>query len=106
MDKYTSSPKLGASRNGRVPQRTTSISERIAQRFKEIQRKAASGRTAEDDEASLADVKSVSSIAESTDEKPLPKVDKGEGRAVEDGTPGSPQPMLASPPPLSPPLPP
>ena len=86
-DHYTTSPRL-APRDARTPQRSGTVSERISQRLKEIQRRAAG---------------SVSSTAESdthtegTDvETEPPKVDKGKGRAVE----------LSSPPPMSPLLPP
>lgn len=87
-DHYTTSPRL-APRDARTPQRSGTVSERISQRLKEIQRRAAG---------------SVSSTAESdthtegTDdvERESPKVDKGKGKAVE----------LPSPPPMSPPLPP
>ena len=41
-DNYTPSPRLHP-RDQRNPQRTASVSERIAQRFKEIQRKAVNG---------------------------------------------------------------
>lgn len=70
------------------------MSELIALRLKEIQRKSAgalSGSTESEPKPAEDDV---------------PKIDKGKGKAVDaETTPASP-PQLASPPPLSPPLPP
>ncbi|KAH9032337.1 hypothetical protein EDB84DRAFT_1562020 [Lactarius hengduanensis] len=75
-DKYTTSPRLHPRER---PVRTATISERIAQKFKDIQRKT-------------------SDLAEGGT-----KVDKGKGKAVEEPS-GSV--VNASPPPLSPQLPP
>ncbi|KAI0058993.1 hypothetical protein BV25DRAFT_1890544 [Artomyces pyxidatus] len=86
-DKYTTSPRL-APRDRAAPARGASISERIAQRLKDIQRKTATATAAPQNE--------LDSLVEQTE----PKLDKGKGRAVE-------EPVLSvSPPPLSPPLPP
>ncbi|EJD07412.1 uncharacterized protein FOMMEDRAFT_100626 [Fomitiporia mediterranea MF3/22] len=123
-DNYTSSPRLAPrDRSIPVPQRTSSVSERIAQRFKELQRKAvngASGKTSIDQDGKghdtsssvstvVFDDKSVTSEPEghpdsatSTEkEKAIPPVDKGKGKEVEK----SPE-ALMSPPPISQPLPP
>ncbi|KAI9464211.1 hypothetical protein HD554DRAFT_2206321 [Boletus coccyginus] len=90
-DHYTTSPRL-APRDARTPQRSATVSERIAQRFKEIQRKAVPSTATTSDAASGA-------IDEKEEESP--KVDKGKGKAVEESSP-----VLVSPPPMSPPLPP
>ncbi|GLB41896.1 putative protein with domain found in Dishevelled, Egl-10, and Pleckstrin (DEP) [Lyophyllum shimeji] len=88
-DKYTTSPRVRPV-DGR-PTRTASVSERISQRLKEIQKKSAGAL-----HSTLAD-------GEETEEKPAPKVDKGKGKAVDqDAEP----PVTASPPPMSPALPP
>ena len=83
-DKFTSSPRIRPS--DRAPQRTASVSERIALRLKEIQKKSvdaiAQATSTEDPNAS----------PESIEEKPLPKVDKGKGKEI----------ILESPPPMSP----
>lgn len=92
-DHYTTSPRL-APRDARTPQRSGTVSERIAQRFKEIQRKAV---------ASTASAATSDAASETTEEKEeeSPKIDKGKGKAVDAASP-----VLASPPPMSPPLPP
>ncbi|KAL5513060.1 RGA8 [Sanghuangporus vaninii] len=122
-DNYTSSPRLAPRDRVSQPQRTASVSERIAQRFKELQRKAvngASGRSSTDQESKgdthstsgsvstvIFEDKAVTSepdghpespaSSEKNTEKPLPPVDKGKGKEVE---------TLASPPPMSQALPP
>lgn len=90
-DKYTTSPRMRPADGPRSPpMRTASVSERIAQRLKEIQKKSAdalvSATSAED--------------LNSDNEKPTPKVDKGKGKAIEGQAP--PSPTVASPPPMSP----
>ncbi|KAG2157826.1 uncharacterized protein EDB93DRAFT_818604 [Suillus bovinus] len=92
-DHYTSSPRLLPRDKTTHPQRSATVSERIAQRFKEIQRKAAgtSNSGLESDAAS-----------ETSEEKAFTKVDKGKMKAVESPSPG----IMESPPPLLPPLPP
>lgn len=86
-DKYTTSPRLSPRDK---PVRTATVSERIAQRFKDIQKKA----------ANLADDGDEKSQLLFSDEKEAPRVDKGKGKAVEpqDSV------IIDSPPPLSPPL--
>ncbi|KAF9245227.1 hypothetical protein BU15DRAFT_41061 [Melanogaster broomeanus] len=90
-DHYTTSPRLAPRDARTTPQRSATVTERIAQRFKEIQRKAtaSSGSSAEFDAAS--------ETIEEEEEEPA-KVDKGKGKAVE--------PFVSSPPPMSSPLPP
>lgn len=78
-----------------APQRTASVSERIASRLKEIQKKSAGALSAALAEEGESEV----------EEKAPPKVDKGKGRAVE-GQEAPPSPLTASPPPMSPLLPP
>ena len=87
-DKYTTSPRLVPRDK---PVRSATISERIAQRFKDIQRKAAhlANDTPSDGTTQLL----------FTEEKEVPKVDKGKGKAVEGQTDSI---ITASPPSLSP----
>lgn len=82
-------------RDARTPQRSATVSERIAQRFKEIQRKAV---------ASSVSTTTSDATNETTEEKEeeLPKADKGKGKAVERDSPV----FESSPPSMSPPLPP
>ncbi|THH16990.1 hypothetical protein EUX98_g9211, partial [Antrodiella citrinella] len=93
-DKYTVSPNLGP-RDKRTPQRQPTMSERISQRLKDFRLNA----THDLHEAKAAEV----TFDAGVDAEEKPKVDKGKGRAVD--PPMSP-PLLASPPPLSPQLPP
>ena len=87
-DKYTTSPRLVPRDK---PVRTATISERIAQRFKDIQKKAANLA-----DGAPSDEKSQLLFS---DEKDAPKVDKGKGKAVA----GSHDNLISdSPPPLSP----
>ncbi|KAF8202488.1 hypothetical protein BJ912DRAFT_1110792 [Pholiota molesta] len=93
VDKFTSSPRMRPVDGHRTPpQRTASVSERIAQRLKEIQKRSA---------VALANVTSTedpNASPESLDEdKPLPTIDKGKGKERDYG-----ELNLASPPPLSP----
>ncbi|KAF5351573.1 hypothetical protein D9758_007222 [Tetrapyrgos nigripes] len=67
-DHYTTSPRLRPSDARTPPQRTASVSERIATRLKEIQKRAA-GNIA---------------TSESKEALDLPPVDKGKGKAVEE----------------------
>ncbi|KIK99806.1 hypothetical protein PAXRUDRAFT_822344 [Paxillus rubicundulus Ve08.2h10] len=91
-DHYTTSPRI-APRDARTPpQRSATVTERLAQRFKEIQRKAAAS----------AESTSLDSASEAAEEEELPRVDKGKGRANEPASPV----LAPSPPPMSPPLPP
>lgn len=76
------------------PQRTASVSERIAQRFKELQRQASSTSSRLTDDSEKGDGEVL----------PSAKIDKGKGRAV-DETPKFPE-FVGSPPPMSPALPP
>lgn len=92
-DKYTSSPRIRPADGHRTaPQRTASVSERIAQRLKEIQKRSA------DVLAQATSTEDPNASPESISEKPLPKVDKGKGRAVLTEEPEE----LLSPPPMSP----
>lgn len=99
-DTYTTSPRLRPVDGRTPPNRTPSVSERIANRLKEIQKRSVGALSTSDevqrdtifdDPSSLTDIK--------LDDG---KVDKGKGKAVEVDSPV----RVASPPPLSPPLPP
>lgn len=92
-DHYTTSPRHLPRDKTTQPQRSATVTERIAQRFKEIQRKAA-GTSNSGVEADAT--------SEASEEKAFTKVDKGKRRAVESPSPSA----MESPPPLSPPLPP
>jgi hypothetical protein len=70
-DKYTTSPRL-APRD--KPVRTATVSERIAQRFKDIQKKAANFA-----DGAPSDEKSQLLFS---DDKDAPKLDKGKGKAI------------------------
>lgn len=106
-DNYTLSPRI-APRERTAPQRTASVSERIAQRFKELQRKAVSTTNGEqetastttifDDKAPVTEPASKEVDAEGT--KSPTKFDKGK-RKASDEVPA----MMLSPPPMSPALP-
>ncbi|KAF9045812.1 hypothetical protein BDZ89DRAFT_979706 [Hymenopellis radicata] len=90
-DTYTTSPRIRPADAHRAPpQRTASVSERIAARLKEIQKKSA---------GALSPSVSTETAAEEKPDTP-PKVDKGKGKEVLD------PPVTASPPPMSPLLPP
>ncbi|PPQ65486.1 hypothetical protein CVT26_000126 [Gymnopilus dilepis] len=93
-DKFTSSPRIRPADSHRTaPQRTASVSERIAQRLKEIQKKSAEAL------AQATSTEDPNASPESIDEKPLPKVDKGKAREID--LVEEPKEM-ASPPPMSP----
>ncbi|KAJ7801733.1 hypothetical protein B0H13DRAFT_2259794 [Mycena leptocephala] len=92
-DTYTSSPRVRPVDGRRSPPvRTPSVSERIAQRLREIQQKSVKA---------VAGAAEAKPEAEGDEEKLLPKVDKGKGKATDDEPP-----VVASPPPMSPMLPP
>ncbi|KAJ6581367.1 hypothetical protein B0H19DRAFT_1060957 [Mycena capillaripes] len=93
-DTYTTSPRVRPVDGRRSPPvRTPSVSERIAQRLREIQQKSAKA---------VADATNTAKPeAVEEGEKPLPKVDKGKGKATDE----EPQ-IVGSPPPMSPLLPP
>ncbi|KAH7879027.1 uncharacterized protein C8R40DRAFT_1088515 [Lentinula edodes] len=95
-DHYTTSPRLRPIDARSPPQRTSSVSERIAARLKDIQKKSSSAFSTKPETASL-----LSSESDAPDE--TPKVDKGKGKAVI--FEASPM-QLNSPLPMSPPLPP
>ncbi|KII87448.1 hypothetical protein PLICRDRAFT_142731 [Plicaturopsis crispa FD-325 SS-3] len=95
-DTYTTSPRIRPRDARAPPQRTPSVSERIAARLKEIQRKSAGVAAPDEPPKTLFDA--------DPEDKATPKVDKGKGKAVE-GEVASPT-VMASPPPMSPPLPP
>lgn len=93
-DKYTSSPRIRPADGHRTPpQRTASVSERIAQRLKEIQKKSTDALTV------ATSTEDPNASSDSLDETPLPKVDKGKAKAVD-------TPEISSPPHMSPLLPP
>jgi hypothetical protein len=92
-DHYTTSPRLAPRDKTAPPQRSGTVAERIAQRFKEIQRKAT--------DASISSVE-FDVASDTSEERPSAKVDKGKAKAVEFSFPA----LEESPPPLSPPLPP
>ncbi|KAF8273068.1 hypothetical protein EI94DRAFT_1795447 [Lactarius quietus] len=89
-DKYTPSPSLHPRER---PVRSATISERIAQKFKDIQRKAS-------DLSEGAPSEEKSQVLFS-DDKEGPKLDKGKGKAVEEPSSSL---FTPSPPPLTPPL--
>ncbi|KAF9525966.1 hypothetical protein CPB83DRAFT_877053 [Crepidotus variabilis] len=107
-DKYTNSPRIRPADRA-PPQRTASVSERIAQRLREIQKKSV------DALAQATSAENPNASAESPTEKNLPKIDKGKGKETEEkdgeksesgeseATEGkemaSPQPMSPLPPP-------
>ncbi|KAF5361761.1 hypothetical protein D9756_002513 [Leucocoprinus leucothites] len=90
-DKYTSSPRIRPVDGRTPPQRSATVSERIAARFKELQKKGvdalATATTPDSDVSPIAD-----------DEKLLPRVDKGKAKEqIQEYIP-----QVASPPPMSP----
>lgn len=102
-DNYTTSPRIRPADSHRsAPQRTASVSERIAQRLKEIQKKSASTLSAASEVASPPSKPEI--VAEPEQIPEIPKLDKGKGKEVDRSTP--PPPLAASPPPMSPMLPP
>ncbi|GBE86582.1 predicted protein [Sparassis crispa] len=98
-DKYTISPSLVPKdvRPRRMPQRQPTVTERISARFKEFR---LGTTTAPHTDDAQPEVQFDADTEEK--EKSTPRVDKGKGRAIEGAV--SP-PSIASPPPLSPPLP-
>ncbi|KAF5388647.1 hypothetical protein D9757_004791 [Collybiopsis confluens] len=97
-DHYTTSPRLRPLDARSPPQRTSSVSERIAARLKDIQKKSTNAFNAKPETSSL-----LFENPEET-EKEQPKLDKGKGKAVvfEAASPM----QLNSPLHVSPPLPP
>ncbi|KAF4610740.1 hypothetical protein D9613_006830 [Agrocybe pediades] len=92
-DKFTSSPRVRPVDSHRTPpQRTASVSERIAQRLKEIQKKSA------DVLAQATSTEDPNASPNSMEEIALPKPDKGKGKEVVHEEPQD----LASPLPMSP----
>ncbi|KAF8636388.1 hypothetical protein AX17_003570 [Amanita inopinata Kibby_2008] len=91
-DNYTTSPRMVPVDTRQNPQRTSSVSERITHRLREIQKKgvgALSNLAAEDSSSA-------------SEEQPVSKIDKGKGKAVEADEPSdiaSPRPMSPLPPP-------
>ncbi|THU99108.1 hypothetical protein K435DRAFT_508387 [Dendrothele bispora CBS 962.96] len=79
-DHYTTSPRLRPLDARGPPQRTASVSERIAARLKEIQKRAAGAAAAAEGKESKENLLE----PESEKEKDLPTVDKGKGKAVEE----------------------
>ncbi|KAG6821453.1 hypothetical protein H0H93_010177 [Arthromyces matolae] len=86
-DKYTSSPRLRPADGRGPPPRTSSVSERISQRLKEIQRRSAGALQY--------------AMADENEEILPPKVDKGKGKALDQDPPETPS-VTASPPMMSP----
>jgi hypothetical protein len=87
-DKYTGSPRIRPVDGRTPPQRSATVSERIAARFKELQKKSADALAAATAPDDIDD-----------DETPLAKVvDKGKGKERTDDS----IPQVASPPPMSP----
>ncbi|KAJ7115832.1 hypothetical protein C8R44DRAFT_793397 [Mycena epipterygia] len=94
-DTYTTSPRVRPADGRRSPPvRTASVSERIAQRLREIQKKSAIA-------VASATEGTKREAPEEAEEKLIPKVDKGKGKATDEELP-----IIASPPPMSPLLPP
>ncbi|KAJ7077876.1 hypothetical protein B0H15DRAFT_557408 [Mycena belliarum] len=92
-DTYTTSPRVRPADGRRSPPvRTPSVSERIAHRLREIQQKSVN--------AVAAGIKPEETV-EIVQEKQTPKIDKGKGKATDEEPP-----VVASPPPMSPLLPP
>ncbi|KAJ6591706.1 hypothetical protein DFH09DRAFT_182307 [Mycena vulgaris] len=91
-DTYTTSPRVRPVDGHRSPpNRTASVSERIAQRLREIQKQSVNAVAAATAGTKTEAVEPVAS----------PKVDKGKGKATDEEPP-----VVASPPPMSPMLPP
>ncbi|CAK5273950.1 unnamed protein product [Mycena citricolor] len=101
-DPYTTSPSTRPVDGGHrsSPVRSASVSERIASRLREIQKRAVASAGAASEEKQAP---SESETIFEHQEQASPKVDKGKGKAVETDDEGV---IAASPPPMSPPLPP
>ncbi|KZT10072.1 uncharacterized protein LAESUDRAFT_741666 [Laetiporus sulphureus 93-53] len=93
-DKYTISPSLQPRDKRAMPTRTPTMSERISQRFKELRLGAAGFSHPEEAKPE---------VQFDAEAQGAPKLDKGKGREIEEVE--SPA-HMASPPPMSPPLPP
>jgi len=76
-DHYTTSPRLRPLDARSPPQRTASVSERIAARLKEIQKRAAGNVAQSESKENLVN-------EPESEEKAPPPVDKGKGKAVEE----------------------
>ncbi|KAL0953557.1 hypothetical protein HGRIS_004778 [Hohenbuehelia grisea] len=96
-DNYTSSPRIRPA-DARVPQRTASVSERIASRLKELQKKSVNALAAAADElkSPISETQSEDSSATVQAEK----VDKGKAKATDEQPP--PPAILESPAGMSP----
>ncbi|KAL0569314.1 Rho-GTPase-activating protein 8, partial [Marasmius crinis-equi] len=98
-DHYTTSPRLRPiDARSSAPQRTASVSERIANRLKEIQKRSVNALSGD----SATSPPSTVFTAEPESESESPKVDKGKGKAVDEPGPA----FISSPTPMSPLLPP
>ncbi|CDO73283.1 hypothetical protein BN946_scf185008.g45 [Trametes cinnabarina] len=95
-DQYTSSPKLrplGANPNAsppRAPQRQATMSERITQRLREFRLNASA-------QPPLQPKPDVQFDADAEEEKQVPKIDKGKGRATDSGA-STPKRVMSPPP--------
>jgi hypothetical protein len=110
LDKFTTSPRLQprdtpAPRH--PPQRSSSVSERIANRLREIQRRtvAAAASATGSSDAGVTVTASDSDLKASPPAESPVKVDKGKGKATDDDDDDN-KPLLRSPPPMDAPLPP
>jgi hypothetical protein len=94
-DKYTSSPRL---RTADRPQRNATVSERISERLKVLQKKTTNALTSSED--------APPAVPSDADAATAQRVDKGKSRAVEGQQSIPSSPILSSPTPMSPMLPP
>lgn len=105
-DKYTASPHLAPHDHRTAPQRTASVSERIANRLKEIQRKSANAlsSTEEPPKPDETVFEAHSEGEKSPTPTSTPRVDKGKSKAIDEHDHSGN--LVGSPPPMSPALPP
>src|SRR5882762_4898903 len=103
-DKYTTSPLLQPHDARTPPVRSATVSERITERLRDIQRRSANALsgTGEPPKPDETVFEVMSEGEKSPTPTSTPKIDKGKGRAIDKPEP----PIVASPPPMSPQLPP